>query len=110
MPPNSRLAAPSWVKNKSTALLFTPLVIFILILSACGGGSTQSNQAGAKHILKIATQSYDFAQSGFNPYNGHTNAGVAGLVYQTPYFVNVNDGSFSPMLAPSDQWNRHKQQ
>jgi len=105
MTPNPRLAAPSWVKNKSTALLFTPLVIFMLILSACGGGSTQSGQAGTKHILKIATQSYDFAQSGFNPYNGHPNAGIAGLVYETLYFVNVNDGSFTPMLATSYQWN-----
>src|SRR5260370_2355677 len=105
MTPKSRLASPSWVKNKSTALIFTPLVIFMVILSACGGGSTQKGQDGAKHILKIATQSYDFAKSGFNPYNGPPNAGVAVLVYETLYFVNVNDGSFTPMLATSYQWN-----
>ncbi len=105
MTPNSLLVTPSRVKIKSTAAVFTFLVIFTFILSACGGGSTQNNQANSKHILKIATQSYDFAQAGFNPYNGHPNAGIQGLVYETLYFVNVNDGSFTPMLATSYQWN-----
>ncbi len=97
MTPNSLFVAPSRVKSKTTAMVFTLLVIFTLILTACGGGTTQ--QATSKHILKIATQSYDFAQSGFNPYNGHPNAGILGLVYETLYFVNVNGGAFTPMLA-----------
>ena len=104
MTPNPLFAAPSRMKIKSSVLVFTLLVIFTLILSACGG-SSQNNQASGKHILKIATQSYDFAQAGFNPYNGHPNAGVLGLVYETLYFVNVNDSSFTPMLATSYQWN-----
>jgi peptide/nickel transport system substrate-binding protein len=83
-------------------MVFTLLVLFTMILAACGGGTTQSSN---KAILKIATQSYDFAQAGFNPYNTHTNAGVQGLVYETLYFVNVNDGSFTPMLATSYSWN-----
>src|SRR5207249_11045529 len=43
--------------------------------------------------------------SGFNPYNGHPNAGLQGLVYETLYFVNVNGGSFTPMLATDYKWN-----
>ncbi|MGI9060531.1 MAG: ABC transporter substrate-binding protein [Ktedonobacteraceae bacterium] len=82
----------------------TLLVIFGIILSACGGGSSTTNTP-SKHILKVAAQSYDFAQSGFNPYNGHPNAGILGLVYETLYFVNVNGGAFTPMLASSYQWN-----
>ncbi len=103
MAPNSLFVAPSRVKSKTTAMVFTLLVIFTLILTACGG--SQSQQATSKHVLKIAAQSYDFAQSGFNPYNGHPNAGILGLVYETLYFVNVNDGSFTPMLATGYQWN-----
>jgi peptide/nickel transport system substrate-binding protein len=80
------------------------MVVFTLILSACGSSGTTSNNS-SKAILKVATQSYDFAQSGFNPYNGHPNAGVLGLVYETLYFVNVNDGSFTPMLASNYSWN-----
>jgi len=103
MTPNSLLGAPSRVKIKTTAMVFTLLVILTVILAACGGSNsaTKSNKA----ILKVATQSYDFAQAGFNPYNGHPNAGISGLVYETLYFVNVNGGAFTPMLATSYQWN-----
>ncbi len=89
-------------KIKRVPLLLSLIVLFSLVFTACGGGSATTS---SKAILKIAAQSYDFAQSGFNPYNGHPNAGVLGLVYETLYFVNVNDGSFTPMLATSYQWN-----
>jgi peptide/nickel transport system substrate-binding protein len=107
MTPHAHLAAPSRAKIKSTSLLFTCVVLFMLILSACGGGSSNNNggTTATKHILKVAAQSYDFAQAGFNPYNGHPNAGVLGLVYETLYFVNVNGGSFTPMLATGYTWN-----
>jgi len=85
-------------------VMCTLLVIFGVILSACGGGSSTTNTP-SKHILKVAAQSYDFAQTGFNPYDGHPNAGILGLVYETLYFVNVNGGAYTPMLASSYQWN-----
>jgi peptide/nickel transport system substrate-binding protein len=85
----------------------TLLVVFTMILAACGGGSNNNNgpKTNGKVVLRVAAQSYDFAQSGFNPYNGHPNAGILGLVYETLYFVNVNGGAFTPMLATSYQWN-----
>ena len=93
-------------KSKYTTLIVSLLVLFSLVLSACGGGSSSnSKNSSGQTVLKIATQSYDFAQAGFNPYNGHPNAGILGLVYETLYFVNVNDGSFTPMLATSYKWN-----
>ncbi|HZO71961.1 MAG TPA: ABC transporter substrate-binding protein [Ktedonobacteraceae bacterium] len=85
------------------AMVFTFLVIFTMILAACGGGPSQNTNT--KHILKIAAQSNDFTQAGFNPYNGHPNAGLEGMVYETLDFVNINDGSFTPMLASSYLWN-----
>src|SRR5438270_5596503 len=110
MTPNSLFAAPSRVKIKSTALVFTLLVIFTLILTACGGGNSTTSNTGSKAILKVAAQSYDFAQSGFNPFNTHTNAGILGLVYETLYFVNVNGGAFTPMLATDYKWNSNNTQ
>src|SRR5436305_6127412 len=101
---NPLLAGPSRVKVKSFTALLSLIVLISVVLTACGG-TTQSNTTASKHILKVATQSYDFAQSGFNPYNDHPNAGVSGLIYETLYFVNVNGGSFTPMLATSYQWN-----
>ena len=98
----SRLAVP--LRTKLRTALFTLLVVFLLILAACGNATSNSKSNG-KVILRVAAQSYDFAQSGFNPYNGHPNAGVLGLVYETLYFVNVNGGALTPMLATSYQWN-----
>ena len=101
MTPNSFPAAPFRTKTRVTAMIFTVLVVFSLLVSACGGSTTSNS---SKVVLKIAAQSYDFAQSGFNLYNGHPNAGI-GLLYETLYFVNVNGGSFTPMLATNYQWN-----
>ncbi len=103
MTPNALPGTSSRMKIKATSMVFTLLVIFTLILSACGTTGTTSNTS-SKKVLKVATQSYDFAQSGFNLYNGHPNAGL-GLIYETLYFVNVNDGSFTPMLATNYAWS-----
>ena len=102
MSPNSRSTQG---KAKTGVVLCTLLVIFGILLAACGGGSTNTTNNSNKSVLKVAAQSYDFAQAGFNPYNGHPNAGVLGLVYETLYFVNVNGGAFTPMLATGYQWN-----
>jgi peptide/nickel transport system substrate-binding protein len=91
-------------KVKSITTLLSLLVLFTMVMTACGGGTT-SNAASKKAVLKVATQSYDFAQAGFNPYNGHPNAGLQGLVYKALHFVNVNGGAFTPMLATSYKWN-----
>lgn len=103
MASNPPLAVSARAKIASMAMVFTFLVIFTVILSACGGGPSQNTTT--KHVLKIAAQSNDFTQAGFNPYNGHPNAGLQGMIYETLYFVNINDGSFTPMLATSYQWN-----
>jgi len=96
-------APPLKVKSKTTAILSTLLVFFTLLLTACNSSSSQASSN--KHILTIATQSYDFAQAGFNPFNGHPNAGAAGLIYETLDFVNVNGGSFTPMLSTGYSWS-----
>ena len=83
MAPNSLPAMSSRMKAKSFTTLLSLVVLFSMILVACGGGTSQNNQTATKHILKVAAQSYDFAQSGFNIYNGHPNAGVQGL-YMKP--------------------------
>jgi peptide/nickel transport system substrate-binding protein len=94
------------MKFRTGAISLTLLIVLTLFLAACGGSSsTPNSSSGKKAILKVAAQSYDFAQSGFNPYNGHPNAGLQGLVYETLYFVNVNDASFTPVLASSYKWN-----
>ncbi|HEU0001541.1 MAG TPA: ABC transporter substrate-binding protein [Ktedonobacteraceae bacterium] len=106
MTPNSLPVKRSRVKSKRIVMLSSLLVVFTMILAACGS-STQNNNNGptTKHVLTVAAQSSDFSQAGLNPFNGHTDVGVQGLIYETLYFVNVNSGSFTPMLATNYSWN-----
>jgi len=90
-------------KAKTSTVLLSLLLLFTLALAACGGGTTQPTPA-QKSVLRVAAQSSDFTQAGFNPYNTHADAGI-GLLYETLYFVNVNGGGFTPWLATSYQWN-----
>lgn len=104
MTPNAFLSTGT--KSNSKLFVVSLIVLFSILLTACGGGgSSSSKNSSGQTVLKVATQSYDFAQAGFNPYNGHPNAGVLGLVYETLYFVNINGGSFTPMLATDYKWN-----
>jgi peptide/nickel transport system substrate-binding protein len=104
MAPNTLNPQQKKGRVKLLAGMFSLLLLFSLVLAACGSGPTTPT-ASKKSVLKVAAQSYDFAQAGFNPYNGHPNAGVLGLVYETLYFVNVNGGQFTPVLATSFKWN-----
>lgn len=91
--------------RKAGAALFSLLVLFAMILSACGGGGTTTNKSSKKSVLTIGAQSASVTQAAFNPYNPQTNSGVLGLVYETLYFCNRNDGSYTPWLATSYQWS-----
>ena len=97
-------------KLQTGMVLLTILVLLAMLLTACStGNSTNSHGNTTKVVLKVATQSYDFAQAGFNPYNGHPNAGI-GLIYETLEFVSVNSNTFTPMLATGHQWNSNNTQ
>lgn len=106
MTPNSLPGTRTRAKSQQAMLVATLLVVFTMILAACGS-SPQNNTPGStsKHVLTVAAQSSDFSQAGLNPFNGHPDVGVQGLIYETLYFVNVNGGSFTPMLATNYSWN-----
>ena len=90
-------------KIKRVPLLLSCIVLLSLVFTASAASSSTTS---SKSILKIAAQSYDFSR---NPASTHITAtpmlALLGLVYETLYFVNVNDGLFTPMLATSYQWN-----
>lgn len=92
-------------KLKAAPALVTLLALFTLILTACGGPANQQGSQKGPSVLTVAAQSQDFTQAGFNPYNAHANSGILGLVYETLYFTNVNDGSATPWLATAFQWS-----
>jgi peptide/nickel transport system substrate-binding protein len=92
-------------KGKKGFLFCSLLILFSLLLTACGAGSASGSNNGSKGILTVGAQSAEVTQAAFNPYNPQPNAGVLGLVYETLYFSNVNDGSYKPWLATSYQWS-----
>lgn len=105
MTPNALPATRSRAKSKTTMMFSTLLVVFTMILAACGSSSQNNPGPTTKHVLTVASQSSDFSQAGLNLFNGHTDVGVQGLIYETLYFVNVNGGAFTPMLATGYSWN-----
>jgi len=105
MTPNSLPGIHARAKSKKAILVATLLVVLTMILAACGSSPQNNNPGTTKHVLTVAAQSSDFSQAGLNPFNGHPDVGVQGLIYETLYFVNVNGGSFTPMLATNYSWN-----
>lgn len=92
-------------RSKMTAgLLFSLLVIFTVLLSACGGTTAQSSQT-KKAILTIGSHvGGDFTKA-LSPYSPTVNEGILGMVYEPLYFVNRADGSLTPWLATSYKWS-----
>src|SRR6202521_472729 len=105
MTPNALPETRSRAKSKTIMMFSTLLVVFTMILAACGSSGQNNPGSTTKHVLTVASQSNDFSQAGLNPFNGHTDVGVQGLIYETLYFVNVNGGAFTPMLATAYSWN-----
>ena len=78
------------------------LVLFSLVLSACGG-STQVKRSGPPQPLVIVPNTGGDLVQNFNPFlNGAINSyGQFGPVYETLLFFNRADGSIKPWLADS---------
>lgn len=93
------------------AFLLPLLIIFSVLLAACGGssGSTTTQTQGKKVVLNVGDQSGPISKAGFNVYSSMNNAGIwnlASFVYEPLYFVNINDSTQSTgLLATSYQWN-----
>jgi peptide/nickel transport system substrate-binding protein len=109
---SSSLYARSPLRIKGGMLLFSLLIIFTLVLAACGSGGTgnSGSNGSKKSILTIGAHvGGDFTQA-LSPYNPSPNEGIQGLVYEPLVFVNRIDGSTTPLLASSYTWSTdHKQ-
>ncbi|WP_322481028.1 ABC transporter substrate-binding protein [Thermogemmatispora sp.] len=92
------------MKLKAGTLCLSLLAVLVLLLTACGGSSSQSSQSGKK-VLTLAAQASAFTDQGFNPYASTPNIGINGFVYETLEFCNVNDNTYHPLLALSHQFN-----
>jgi peptide/nickel transport system substrate-binding protein len=99
----------SQAKIKVGAFLFSLVVIFSLVLAACGGGAQSPQQATKTSVLTVGVQSSPISKAGFNLYSSIAQTGVydmAGFIYEPLYYVNLSDATqTTPLLATSYQWN-----
>ncbi len=77
------------------------LVVLVMLLSACGGGSSANKSSAKNAVLTIApSPKGDFTEN-FSPYSPTALDGVQGPMYETLLFFNRMDGSVKPWLASS---------
>jgi peptide/nickel transport system substrate-binding protein len=105
MAPNTLPSVSPKTKVKALAILSAFLVALVLVLSACGGGSTTQSTTTHKSVLSIGTQvGADFTKA-FSPYNTSPDSGIQGMVYETLYFFDRANSTSIPWLATSYQWS-----
>lgn len=102
MSPNS-LSMPR-VKIKAGMLLGSLLVVFTMLLSACGS-SGPSTQSSTHHVLHIGGFVGDAYTKATSPFNGNANVGTLGMVYEPLFFTNLYDNKSTPLLGMSSSWN-----
>lgn len=92
------------MKWKSGFILCSLLVVFTMLLSACGSSSTQT-QTNHHNVLRIGNFVGDAFTQATSPYNGNSQSGVLGMVYETLFFTNLNNNQVTPLLGLSSAWN-----
>lgn len=103
MSPNS--LSSSRMKLKAGFALFSLLVVFTMVLAACGS-SSPSQQASNHHaVLRIGNFVGDAFTKATSPYNGNAQSGVLGMVYEPLFFTNLNNNQTTPLLGLSSSWN-----
>jgi peptide/nickel transport system substrate-binding protein len=96
------------MKLKAGFLFGALLVIFSMALAACGNGGSGNSSASTKHVLHIGAFVGDAYTKTTSPFNGNTASaqpGILGMVYETLFFINVNNDQTTPVLGLSSSWN-----
>src|SRR5262245_12480401 len=89
------------VKGAAASVSFVLLVLFALLLSACGNNT--SNNGGSKVLKAIANTNSTYTES-HSPFASNPNDGTF-LVYEPMVFVDAINGQETPMLATGHQFN-----
>ncbi|MEO8954570.1 MAG: ABC transporter substrate-binding protein [Ktedonobacteraceae bacterium] len=75
-------------------------MIFTILLTACGGGTTAQKKNNATSLTMLGNAGGDYPRD-FNPYNPSVISGTPGLIYETLLYFNRLDGTTKPWLASS---------
>jgi len=98
MSPNP--ASPGKAKTRTKTVTLSLLAALLLVLAACGGGSTAKTGPKSTILTIIPSPNGDFTEA-FSPYGSNVSYGAKGMIYETLLFFNGMDGSVKPWLAQS---------
>ncbi|TMD62616.1 MAG: ABC transporter substrate-binding protein [Chloroflexi bacterium] len=88
-------------KARKGMLLLSFLMIFTIVLAACGGTSSTTHKVNKNSSLTLLGNAGGDYPRNFNPYNPSVISGTPGLIYETLLYFNRLDGSTKPWLASS---------
>lgn len=101
MTPNS-FSSSVRTRIKAGTIVLSVLVLFTLLLSACGSAATTTQQTGTKStVLTVVTSPKGDFTRAFGPLAANPADGTFGYMYETLLFFNRMDGSVKPWLASS---------
>ncbi len=93
--------SPGKAKIQTKTVFISLMTLFLVLLAACGGGSSTSKSASKNSILNIVPSPKGDFTNGFSPYSSSANYGSQGMIYETLLFFNRMNGDVKPWLAQS---------
>jgi len=83
--------------------LISFLLLFSVVLAACGGGNSSTKKPAHPNSLTMLANQTDAYSRNFNPFSPSVISGTQGLIYETLLNVNRLNGTIKPWLASSYQ-------
>ena len=95
-----------WRGTKVTSKLFPLLLLsLVVVLAACGGGSTNAPKSTTLRLLSAPGQGNPDLFNPFFQVNSGSAYGSQGLLYEVLYFQDLYTGQYTPWLASSYQYS-----
>jgi len=90
-------------KKKTGMILISLLLLFSVVLTACGASNSSTKKPAHPNSLTMQANQTDAYSRNFNPYSPTVISGTQGLIYETLLNVNRLNGTIKPWLASSYQ-------
>ena len=88
----------------SLSTLCSCFMIVVVLVSACGGPSKNSSGSKTGGMVTVLNGGAQLFTDNFNPWLYTHNIGTQGLIYETLFHWNRQDGSITPLLATNEQF------
>ena len=93
------------MKLKAGFIMCSLLVILTMLLAACGSPTPSSTSSSQHNVVRIGGFVGNAFTKATSPFNGNANPGTLGFVYEPLFFMNLNNGQYTPLLGQSYSWD-----